>query len=61
MISDGNNILNTPKDIVNGINKYFIAIEPNLSKTLSNGKGGINKYLDKFQRFIIIGAYWSCG
>ena len=30
MLYDGNNILNTHRDIANGFNKYFVEVGPNL-------------------------------
>ena len=39
-------MLNIPRDIVNGLNKYFVEVGLNVKKN-SNVGGSIYKYLDK--------------
>ena len=46
LLSDGGSILSIPRDIVNGFNKYFMEVGPNLSTQISNSRGSIYKYFD---------------
>ena len=46
-IFDGETVFNTPKEIVNGFNKYFTEVGQCLSSNISSGSGNIYDYLNR--------------
>ena len=44
---DGETVFNTPKEIVNGFNKYFTEAGQRLSSNISSGSGNIYDYLNR--------------
>ena len=46
-IIDGKTVFDTPKEIVNGFNKYFTEVGQCLSSNISSGSGSIYDYFNR--------------